>query len=34
MDGRTQTGIVACASIDDYVNEVIKNMRIQEQIKS
>ena len=24
MDGRTQTGIVACASIDDYVNEVIK----------
>lgn len=24
MDGRTQTGIVACASIDDYVNGVIK----------
>jgi len=24
MDGRTQTGIVACASIDDYVNNVIK----------
>ncbi|MBR4026508.1 MAG: DUF1015 domain-containing protein [Lachnospiraceae bacterium] len=24
MCGRTQTGIVACASIDDYVNEVIK----------
>ncbi len=24
MDGRVQTGIVACASIDDYVNEVIK----------
>ncbi len=24
MDGRSQTGIVACASIDDYVNEVIK----------
>lgn len=24
MDGRTQTGIVACASIDDYVNQVIK----------
>lgn len=24
MDGRTQTGIVACASIDDYENEVIK----------
>lgn len=24
MNGRTQTGIVACAAIDDYVNEVIK----------
>ncbi|MDE7312149.1 MAG: DUF1015 family protein [Eubacterium sp.] len=24
MDGRTQTGIVACASIDDYENQVIK----------
>ena len=24
MDGRVQTGIVACASIDDYVNNVIK----------
>lgn len=24
MDGRKQTGIVACASIDDYVNNVIK----------
>lgn len=24
MDGRTQTGITACASIDDYVNQVIK----------
>lgn len=24
MDGRTQTGIVACASIDDYENGVIK----------
>jgi len=24
MDGRAQMGIVACASIDDYVNEVIK----------
>ncbi|MCI8891271.1 MAG: DUF1015 domain-containing protein [Eubacterium sp.] len=24
MDGRTQTGIVACASIDDYLNHVIK----------
>ena len=24
MDGRSQTGIVACASIDDYANGVIK----------
>lgn len=24
MDGRSQTGIVACASIDDYCNEIIK----------
>ena len=24
MDGRSQTGIVACASVDDYVNGVIK----------
>ena len=23
MDGRAQTGIVACASIDDYINSVI-----------
>ena len=27
MDGRTQTGIVACASIDDYLNNVIKNTK-------
>ena len=24
MDGRVQTGIVACASVDDYQNQVIK----------
>ncbi|MBU3182613.1 DUF1015 domain-containing protein [Clostridium psychrophilum] len=24
MDGRFQTGIVACASIDDYINDIIK----------
>ncbi len=24
MDGRSQTGIVACASVDDYLNHVIK----------
>ena len=28
MDGRTQTGIVAAVSIDDYLNNVIKNMKI------
>ena len=24
MDGRSQTGLVGCASIDDYLNDVIK----------
>lgn len=24
MDGRTQTGIVACSSVDDYINSVIR----------
>lgn len=24
MNGRTQTGIVACAAVDDYINQVIK----------
>lgn len=24
MEGRSQTGIVACASVDDYVNQVVK----------
>ena len=24
MDGRPQTGIVACTSIDDYMNDIIK----------
>ncbi len=35
MDGRTQTGIVACASIDDYQNNVIKkheNTRAEKEI--
>ncbi len=27
MDGRSQTGLVACASIDDYLNGVIKSMK-------
>ena len=32
MNGRAQTGIVACSSIDDYRNNVIKNMSIQGRI--
>ena len=24
MDGRSQTGIVACCAVDDYINGVIK----------
>lgn len=35
MDGRSQTGIVACASIDDYVNGVIKkheNTRAEKEL--
>lgn len=35
MDGRSQTGIVACSSIDDYVNGVIKkheNTREEKEI--
>ena len=34
MDGRSQTGLVACASIDDYLNGVIKKHEIQGQKKS
>ncbi len=35
MDGREQTGLVACASIDDYINNVIKkheNTREEKEI--
>lgn len=35
MDGRSQTGIVACASIDDYQNQVIKkheNTRAEKEL--
>lgn len=35
MDGRSQTGLVACASVDDYVNNVIKkheNTRADKEI--
>ena len=31
MDGRSQTGIVACSSIDDYVNGVVKKHRTPER---
>ena len=30
MDGRSQTGLVACASVDDYVNQVIKQVSKEE----
>ena len=29
MNGRSQTGLVACVSIDDYENEVVKKHEIQ-----
>lgn len=35
MDGRVQTGIVACASVDDYQNQVIKkheNTRVDKEL--
>lgn len=35
MNGRVQTGIVACASVDDYINQVIKkheNTRADKQL--
>ena len=35
MDGRTQTGLVACASIEDYLNNVIKkheNTRAEKEV--
>lgn len=35
MDGRSQKGIVACAAIDDYINEVIKkheNTRAEKEL--
>lgn len=33
MDGRSQTGIVACASIDDYENNVIKKHELTREEK-
>ncbi|MBP5294953.1 MAG: DUF1015 domain-containing protein, partial [Lachnospiraceae bacterium] len=35
MDGRTQTGLVACSSVDDYVNNVIlkhENTRAEKEL--
>ena len=29
MDGRAQTGITACVSIDDYINNVVKKHELQ-----
>ncbi len=34
MNGNIQTGIVGCLSIDDYMNNVIKNMSILEKKKN
>jgi uncharacterized protein (DUF1015 family) len=33
MDGRMQTGIVACASIDDYMNGIIKKHELTREDK-
>ncbi|HPS85483.1 MAG TPA: DUF1015 family protein [Spirochaetota bacterium] len=33
MDGRTQTGIVACADVDDYLNEIIKKHELTREEK-
>ncbi|WP_026477902.1 DUF1015 domain-containing protein [Alkaliphilus transvaalensis] len=33
MDGRAQTGIVACASIDEYVNDTIKKHEFTRPVK-
>ena len=33
MDGRSQTGLVACAAVDDYVIKSSKNMKIRERTK-
>ena len=32
--GKVQTGIAGCASIDDYLNNVVKSMNLPDQIKS
>ena len=34
MNGRVQDGLVACASIDDYLSNVISSMKIREKRRS
>ena len=34
MDGRSQTGIVYNASIEDYLDNVIKKQKAREKIRS
>jgi len=34
MDGRAQTGLVACASVDDYYSNVIKNTSLPVQTRN
>ena len=33
MDGRTQTGVVACADVDDYIKEIIKKHELTREEK-
>jgi uncharacterized protein (DUF1015 family) len=33
MDGRVQTGLVGCASIDDYMNGIIRNTNLHAKQK-
>lgn len=32
--GKTQTGLVGCCSIDDYMKGIVKNMNLPEKIRS
>lgn len=34
MNGREQIGLVVCTSIDEYLNNTIKNTNLQELIKN
>ena len=33
MNGKSQTGLVVCTSIDEYLNNTIKSTNLPEQIK-